>query len=676
MRNGFCSFQGGYASRAGLAYIGMCKQGAPNAGGTATSNPPRDIPFQFSVTQAYALEFGDQYMRVKYRGSYVTEAAKNVSAITQANPGVITSASHGYSNGDWVYGSGIGGMTELNGLTWIVQNKTTNTFTLTDLFGNPVNTFLFPAYTSGGTFARIYTVVSPYAAVDLQFLKYTQSADEMSLTCWNQATLTEYEPYDLVRSGNTSWAFNAVTFEEVIDAPTNCAAVAAHSTTLDTWYSYVVTAVDSNTGSESIASNIAQVQNNDISVNAGSNTITWTPVAGAASYNVYAASPYYSTSGTPTEQVGVPYGYLGTALGTSFIDSNIVSDDTQTPPLHTDPFARGAIVDVVIVTPGSGQTQANIAYSVTSAAGTGFSGVPIILNGALNGFYIINAGSGFVTGDTITFTDSDGGATVGTATLTVGPESGTYPGAVAYFQERRVYGDTQNNPDTYYMSQPGAYTNMDASIPTVDSDAIVGTPWGQQVNGIQFMTPMPGGLVIFTGSGCWQLNGGNAVAITPADQDAQPQSRYGCSSTMPPIPINYHILYVRENNGLVYDLVYNFYAQIYTGSDITIFSNHFFEGYTLVQWAYSEKPNKLIWAVRNDGTMLSLTYIAEQAEMGWARHDTDGLFVGVCSIEEPPVDAAIASCSGMSTAFGIIIRSGSITGYGRIRKIVSVSMLG
>jgi hypothetical protein len=64
-----------------------------------------------------------------------------------------------------------------------------------------------------------------------------------------------------------------------------------------------------------------------------------------------------------------------------------------------------------------------------------------------------------------------------------------------------------------------------------------------------------------------------------------------------------------------------------------------FENYQLVQWAYAQEPFKVIWGVRNDGTALSLTYIKEQEVQGWSRHDTDGLFYGVCSIVEPPVNA-------------------------------------
>ena len=51
----------------------------------------------------------------------------------------------------------------------------------------------------GGTVARIYTLATPYHAVDLPYLKFTQSADVMSLTCVNQQTLADYPPQELTR---------------------------------------------------------------------------------------------------------------------------------------------------------------------------------------------------------------------------------------------------------------------------------------------------------------------------------------------------------------------------------------------------------------------------------------------------------------------------------------------
>jgi len=629
-RNFFCNYRGGASSRAGTAYCGMCKQAAPNSGGTATNNPPRDIRFQFNINQGYALEFGDQYMRIKSNGAYVVETATVISGITSANPAVVTDTAHGYSNGDWIYITGVLGMTNLNGLVWIVTNVTANTYRLTDLFGNVVNSFPWNAYISGGTAARIYTAVSPYAAVDLAYLKFTQSADTMSLTCVNQITGTEYPTYDLVRHAATNWVFTQTSFTSSVSAPTITAVVATNSTTQTTYYSYVVTAVSAS-GEESIASNTFSAYNNDIAIYAGSNTVAFTPITGAASYNVYAATASYGAA----IPVGVLYGFIGKSLSTSFIDTNITPDFTVVPPQHNNPFARGQISSVTPTAGGSGYTQAGVGYSITTSTGSGAVILPIVLGGAVVAYIVKNAGSGYAPGDTIAIT----GGSSATANLVVGAQTGTYPSTVAYYQQRRAYANTLNNPDTYFMSQPGAFLNMDSSIPITSSDAIIGAPWSQQVNGVQALVPMPNGLVVLTGAGAWLLNGGNNPTLTPSDQNAQAQAYNGCSPIVPPLVVNYDILYVQAKGSIVRDLSYNFFTNIYTGTDTTVLSNHLFANHQIMQWAYAEEPYKLVWAIRDDGVLLSFTYLKEQEVYSWARHDTNGLFVGVCSVTEPPVDA-------------------------------------
>lgn len=740
MRNCFVNYRGGASSRAGLAYIGRCLQ-------PGNASPPRDIPFQYSISQGFVLEFGDQYMRIVSDGAYVLEPTKAITGATQAAPAVLHIASHGYSVGDWIFIENMGGMTNFNGLTWIVHTvPDADHVTLTDLFGNVVDSIIFNAYTSGGTAARIYTVISPYAAVDLPFLKTTQSGNTLSIGCINQQTSTEYPTYDLVRSGNTNWAFTAPTFASSIAAPTGVAATAQASTTLDTWYSYCVTAVDAVTGEESVASAVANVQNNNISINAGSNTVTWNPVTGASSYNIYEATPSYNV-GVP---IGVLYGFAGSSLSTSFVDSNITADFTQVPPLHINPFARGGITEVMPTAPGTGLTQAGIGYTITTSTGSGFVGVPIVLNGAFVDFLIENSGENYAPGDTIAITGGSAGgfangtytfttnptnnqnivlngvtwvfkttpsganqtpigatlaATLGAlagdlgastssslnvasyailggtilnitylttgvggnsytlaagtyagtvsdatlsggggggsaaATLTIGPQSGTYPGEVAYYQQRRVYSFTLNEPNTYFMSQPGAYLNFDASIPTTDSDAITGAPWAQQINGIQFTIPMQTGLVTLAGTGAWLVSGGNSAVITPADQTATSQAFNGCHYHIQPIVVNYDIIYVQAKGSIVRDSSYNFFTNNYTGTDKTVFSNHLFNYHQIQQWGYAEEPYKIIWLVRDDGILLSFTYLKEQEIDGFARHDTNGLIVGVCSVVEPPVDA-------------------------------------
>jgi hypothetical protein len=76
-----------------------------------------------------------------------TTSCKQISGATNATPIVITATSHGFSNNDIVYISGVGGNLAANGY-WLVVSATTNTFAITDLSGN--NAVGSGSYTSGG----------------------------------------------------------------------------------------------------------------------------------------------------------------------------------------------------------------------------------------------------------------------------------------------------------------------------------------------------------------------------------------------------------------------------------------------------------------------------------------------------------------------------------------------
>lgn len=81
-----------------------------------------------------SLAVADLFDEVAVTGYYGTvPAARTITAITKANPGVVTtSETHGYSNGQEVYIdiSANSGMTELNARYFTLANVTTNTFEL------------------------------------------------------------------------------------------------------------------------------------------------------------------------------------------------------------------------------------------------------------------------------------------------------------------------------------------------------------------------------------------------------------------------------------------------------------------------------------------------------------------------------------------------------------------
>lgn len=77
-------------------------------------------------------------------------AAKTISGITAANPGVVTATGHGYSDGDIIYQSGIVGMTQLNDRAIVVASSATNSYSMKGL-----NTTNYDAYTSGGSAFKV-----------------------------------------------------------------------------------------------------------------------------------------------------------------------------------------------------------------------------------------------------------------------------------------------------------------------------------------------------------------------------------------------------------------------------------------------------------------------------------------------------------------------------------------
>jgi len=221
--------------------------------------------------------------------------------------------------------------------------------------------------------------------------------------------------------------------------------------------------------------------------------------------------------------------------------------------------------------------------------------------------------------------------------------NGNYPGVAAYFQSRLVFGSSYQNPMTFWMSQPGVFNNFNITVPSLPDNSIEGTLVSDQVNAIKSFKSMQGGLVTLTARGAWVINGGGSPAsgggaVTPGTITAAPQA-YNGASDLQPIVSNYDILYVQAKNQHVRDLSYNLYAAIYTGTDISVLSNHLFSDYLIDEWGWAEEPHKQVWAIRDDGILLSLTFMKEQEIYGWSRHETFGDFVSVAVVgEADPID--------------------------------------
>ena len=177
----------------------------------------RLIPFEFSVTQAYAIEMGDLYLRFFANNGSILESSQNITGITQASPGVFSVAAHGFSVDDEVLIESVGGMTEVNTKRYKVNTVPgAGTLSLKDIdTGVALDTTAFTAYTSGGTVKRVYEVTTTYDEDDLFQIKYAQSADVMYLVH------KDYPPRKLSRTADTSWTIEDIDFQDGPYLPTN-----------------------------------------------------------------------------------------------------------------------------------------------------------------------------------------------------------------------------------------------------------------------------------------------------------------------------------------------------------------------------------------------------------------------------------------------------------------------
>lgn len=117
--------------------------------------------------------FNYYYQPVRLDASLHIDNPITISGISNASPGVITATSHGLSNGNRIKIDNVFGMTNqivnalgqvvtssLNMNEYLVANSTTNTFTLTDLAGNAINTTSWTIYFSGGQARLMNTTFS------------------------------------------------------------------------------------------------------------------------------------------------------------------------------------------------------------------------------------------------------------------------------------------------------------------------------------------------------------------------------------------------------------------------------------------------------------------------------------------------------------------------------------
>lgn len=214
--------------------------------------------------------------------------------------------------------------------------------------------------------------------------------------------------------------------------------------------------------------------------------------------------------------------------------------------------------------------------------------------------------------------------------------AGKYPGAVFYHEQRLGFASTDNEPQKLWFSQIGEFHNFNTSTPLKDDQSFSIRLASGQVNLVRSVIGLED-LVVHTAGAAWKLAVGENP-FTFYNVRTKLQSNRG-SGTVKPIQIDDSILYVLPHNGIVRDFAYSLAKNGYTGNDLSIMSNHLFDGKQIVCWVFAQEPDSIVWAVMDDGSMLGLTYMREHEVWGWHQHETQGEFEWVSAVNEAAEDA-------------------------------------
>lgn len=651
LRNFFVDFSGGGAStRPGTRYIG-----------TVRTNGARLVPFQPSVNISYVLEFGQNYIRFISNGAYIQDPNNPGNPLTITSPYLASDLFPNQATGNpgikWVQDVTSLIICHPSYVPYILTIVSATQWTITAITFGP--TITAPTNTTlglnipGTNWYYSYIVT----AVDNNGQESVPSAPASG---GNQGLINVVDPSNLA----VSWtAVSGAVSYNVYKASPNYDSVVATGVQ----YGFVgnVTGTEYQESYPGIAPDFSQTP-----------PIVSSPIVGG---NVLSITLTGNTAYTKVPLVTIPppaSGFDATAYASLAISSASPAGVIEVSNLSNPSLDPGG---QILTLPGGVQLEINAAlnlgggiWEVTgvavanpgslTGAGTSVPTNPVAISSVSGGFSLfalgtnsynltwhigalalIQGGFGYTAAPVPTF--SPAGAT---ATTTVSPinQSGSgiagatpvgNPRVPGFIQERLMLAAPNAALQSFYMSQPGSFFNYNVSNPSEDDDAIFGSIISEELNDIRSLLSVPTGMLALTGKGAWLINGGGGIStsnpITPSSVTATPQAFNG-SNDLRPLKINFDALFVTNKGNYVRDANYNIYANIFTGEDITIISNHLFFGFQIVDWDWSEEPFKTVWAVRNDGQLLSLGFVKEQDLIGWAHHDTNGQFLSVCSVIE------------------------------------------
>jgi hypothetical protein len=212
-----------------------------------------------------------------------------------------------------------------------------------------------------------------------------------------------------------------------------------------------------------------------------------------------------------------------------------------------------------------------------------------------------------------------------------------YPQSVTLYQSRLVFGGTRSQPRTVYMSAVSDFENFTIQDPLTDDSPIATTLSGRRFDSVNWAEEAEDLLIIGTADGIVSLGGTENNVISPTNIRQRRHTGVGASPGTWPIRIGTVLLFIDNHQLSVHELIYSSQANGYDAPSLAPLSDHLYASRAL-DIALAHSPLDTAYIRTGNGKMIALTYEQAQKVVGHAEFDFGGMVLSHTVIPEDGED--------------------------------------
>jgi hypothetical protein len=197
-----------------------------------------------------------------------------------------------------------------------------------------------------------------------------------------------------------------------------------------------------------------------------------------------------------------------------------------------------------------------------------------------------------------------------------------YPSCCVFHENRFCLANTNNDPNTIWLSKAGDFENFVTGA--TDDDAIIIDLASDQVNAVRDLKSGLS-LIALTTGGEWRISAVDEdEPITPTNITAKRETVNGSYNAMA-VQVGSSFCFIQYSQLKILELKYDWESGGYIAPDLIILSEHLArEGSGITKIAYQKEPYSILWAITTDGDLFGCTFMRHHDVVSWHKHPIGG----------------------------------------------------